>query len=224
MTTLVTENIETIRQEIAAQATGSVKLIAVTKFATPAQVIEAWEAGIRDFGENRLQVAEEKMSQLPPEIKQSVDWHFIGHLQKNKVSKVVGRFAWIHSMDSLALARAIDTRAGSLGIVQPVLCQVNISGEDSKSGFTPEALTACFSELMACKQIRVDGLMTMAPHTDDVATLRNTFQNLKALKDRLEATHSVPLPELSMGMSHDFVHALIYGATMVRLGSRIFNR
>ncbi|MGE0200334.1 MAG: YggS family pyridoxal phosphate-dependent enzyme [Candidatus Melainabacteria bacterium] len=224
MTTHVTENIRAIRQDIAAHATGPVRLVAVTKFATPAQVVEAWQAGIRDFGENRLQVAEEKMSRLPAEVMQSVDWHFIGHLQKNKVNKVVGRFAWIHSVDSAELACAINARAESLGIIQPVLCQVNISGEESKSGFSPEAITTGFGSLLTLANLRIDGLMTMAPQTDQEARIRETFQKLKDLQATLETRHGVSLPERSMGMSNDYVHALIYGATILRLGSRIFNR
>lgn len=201
-----------------------VRLVAVTKTASPAQMIEAYQLGIRDFGENKPQAALEKMAALPPEIASAVNWHLIGHLQANKVNKVVGKFDWIHSVDSLPLAKKIASRAQTLGLQQKVLLQVNLVPEagDSRSGFSELTLRQSIAEIIRLEGLLVCGLMTMAPNTRDEASVHSVFCRLRLLRDDRSVANDFPLPELSMGMSQDFVHALQNGATIIRLGSYIF--
>ncbi len=194
----------------------NVKLIAVTKTVGAVEVQHAITLGIKDFGENRVQDAAEKVEQFP-----TVNWHFIGHLQSNKVKNVLPVYSLIHSLDRLSLADALQSRAESLDQDVNVFVQVNVSGELSKFGLPPAKLPAFLMKLYSYNRIKVSGLMTMAPFVDDPEDARPYFRYLRQLKDK----HSKPgmeLPELSMGMTNDFMIAVEEGATMVRIGSALF--
>lgn len=199
-----------------------VTVVAATKYADIAQLEEAYQAGIRHFGENRVQDFLQKSANLPQYISDEVTWHFIGHLQTNKVNKIVGQVALIHAVDSMHLATAISQRAVHLSTIQSVLLQVNISGEESKHGFTSEEIHKSIQHLLDLPGLSIKGLMTMAPHTSDPGVVIPVFEGLKTLRDDLKAAYSIPLPELSMGMSHDYVHAMKSGATIIRLGNILF--
>jgi len=200
-----------------------VRLIAVTKFASLDQIREAYDAGIHDFGENKVQDALEKIEALQVELPHAT-WHFIGHLQSNKVNKVVGNFDWIHSVDSFDLAEKISSRAQALNIKQKILLQVNIAREEQKHGFTIENLIECFDELTRLPNCDVRGLMTIAPLSSLPGNMPPdmVFAGLRSLRDKISSDRSIDLLELSMGMSQDFKHALQSGATMLRVGSYLF--
>jgi hypothetical protein len=185
-------------------------------------MIAAWEAGLRHFGENRIQDALAKQAVLPPDLVDGVTWHLIGPLQRNKVTKAVGAFSLIHSVENLALAEKIAIRASALGEVQAVLLQVNMGREPQKHGFIPEALDGLLPALLALPALEVRGLMTVAPHTQAVSQLQEVFFGLAHLRDRLAKTYLRPLPELSMGMSGDYGHAIACGATIIRVGAFLF--
>lgn len=202
--------------------TSNARIIAVTKYVTTDKVIEAYNAGLRNFGENKVQDAEKKRAELPGEIKKNSIWHFLGHLQTNKVKKVVGVFDYIHSVDSLKLAKAISECAASQNLIQKVLIQVNIAEEESKSGFSPEEIEECYSEVSKLDSINIVGLMTMAPYTSDIEKQREVFKKLKELRNRLQEKFKARLEELSMGMSNDYRIAVEEGATMVRIGQSLF--
>ena len=202
-----------------------VTLVAVSKTHPVEAIREAYDAGHRVFGESRPQELREKYEALP----QDIEWHMIGHLQTNKINAVLGSAELIHSVSSLHLAQAISSRAvrkieaGELSGPQRVLIEVNVSGEESKGGFSPDEVRDAAGELAELEGICVQGLMTMAPRGNkDVA--RRTFAGLRELRDELEATHSdLSLPELSCGMSEDFEPALEEGSTLVRLGRVVFS-
>jgi pyridoxal phosphate enzyme (YggS family) len=196
----------------------SVQLVAVSKTHPAAAVHAAAAAGQRLFGESRVQEAREKIPACPP----GLEWHFIGHLQKNKVRHALPLFDFFHSVDSLALARAMDRMARESGRTVSGLLEVNVSGEITKHGFSPEQLRAEFSALTSLPHLRVVGLMTMAPYADDAEQARPVFRALRELRDRLQQTLGTKLPHLSMGMSGDFEPAIAEGATLVRIGSSIF--
>lgn len=207
-------------QELRAEL-GTARLVAVSKGESREAIYAFYEAGQRDFGENRLPEVEEKRVLLPADI----NWHFIGSLQSKKVPKVVGRFALIHSVDSLDLAKKISQVSSDKKVVSRILLQVNTSGEASKHGFTPEACRLHFAEILALPSIEVKGLMTMAPLTEDEAVIQSCFSDLAQLFSELKATYSLAgFTELSMGMSHDFRLAVRCGATLVRIGSYLFRR
>jgi pyridoxal phosphate enzyme (YggS family) len=196
-----------------------VKLVAVTKGRSLEQLMHLYERGQRDFGENRLPEAFEKMKNAPSDCR----WHFIGSLQSNKVSKVVGEFSLIHSIDSLDLAKKISRASVNRHVETHVLLQVNTSQEASKHGMSPDELKGCFEEMIALPNLSVDGLMTMGPLSGDEARVRRCFAELKQLFDDLNRTLPRPMSELSMGMSQDYKIAIQEGATMVRIGSLLFN-
>lgn len=181
---------------------------------------EAMQAGVTEFGENRVQEALRKQEQLA--YADSIRWHFIGHLQSNKVKQVVGRFALIHSIDSLSLAAEVSKAALKLQVVQPVLLQVKLAADPSKSGFSPEQLRQEFKRLLDLPGIKIDGLMTITPLTSDEALRKMCFEGLRLLRDELQEVYGVELKELSMGMSQDFAEAIACGSTMVRLGKAVF--
>jgi pyridoxal phosphate enzyme (YggS family) len=196
----------------------SVQLVAVSKTHPAAAVGAAAAAGQRLFGESRVQEAREKIPACPP----GLEWHFIGHLQKNKVRHALPLFDFFHSVDSLALARAIDRIADESGRTVTGLLEVNVSGEATKHGFSPEQLRAEFSALTSLPHLRVVGLMTMAPYSEDAEQARPVFRATRQLRDGLQQTFGTELPHLSMGMSGDFEPAIAEGATLVRIGSSIF--
>lgn len=201
-----------------------VKLIAVSKQATCKQIEDAFSLGVTEFGENRVQDALKKRADLSPALVRSAHWHFIGHLQTNKVKQVVGNFDLIHSVDSLRLAKEISQQAEIKGLVQKILLQVKVLPDPSKSGFTPESLKESLDEILSLNAISVEGLMTICPASPDPAIWRQCFKGLSELKIELENSHQIKLKELSMGMTDDWNEAIAYGATMIRIGRALFDR
>ena len=220
----LTENLEAVRERIASAAQragrkhGDVELVAVSKTYPVEMIREAAEAGQELFGESRIQEALIKIPSLPSRLR----WHFIGHLQSNKVRKVLPYFELIHGVDSSSLARDIDRIGGEMGIFPRVLLEVNVSGEGSKHGFVPEALERELEGLLAMPRLQVEGFMTMAPLAAEAEASRHYFAALRELRDRLSTTTGIPLSTLSMGMSGDYEVAVEEGATLVRVGSAIF--
>lgn len=216
---MVKENLENVKRRIklAAEKAGrdpiSIKLLAVTKEAEFDQIKEAIEAGISDVGENRVKDAVNKKKLFDSHV---LTWHMIGHLQSNKVKDAVKTFSLIHSVDSLKLACVVNTEAGKEGKTQDILLEVNVSGEGSKFGIKPEALSELVGEVRRLKHVNLLGLMTMAPFCEDPEKARPYFKKLKELSDK----HG--LKEISMGMTQDFEVAIEEGATIVRIGSAIF--
>ncbi len=194
-----------------------VTIVAVTKTHPAAAVVAARDAGLTAVGENRVQEALAKQDQLPGV---AIEWHLIGSLQRNKARHAVNRFALIHSVDSLALAQELDRRAAP-GTRQRVLLQVNCSAEPQKGGVEPEALPGLLDAAAGLASLAVEGLMTMAELTEDPAVQRAAFRRLRELRDAA-AGRGHRLPELSMGMSGDYLVAVEEGATMVRLGTLLF--
>lgn len=214
----------------AGRSWSDVKIMAVSKTVDTGRVLDAIHAGYRLFGENRPQELVRKLDALKG-VPEAADIRFdmIGNLQTNKINAVLGRAACIHSISSLHLAEAVSSRAarrleqGELAAPQPVLIEVNVSGEASKSGFDPDELRSCMGELRELRGIRIEGLMTMAPRGDKHRA-RETFAGLRGLRDELLAAHpALELPELSCGMSEDFEVALEEGSTLVRLGRVVFD-
>jgi hypothetical protein len=195
-----------------------VRLVAVSKTYPPAVIQEAWNAGQHVFGENRVQDALPKIAELPAEA----EWHFIGHLQSNKIRKALPAFTLIHGVDNLELAQQINRIAGEMGLTANILLEINVSGEASKFGFSPADLRENLEGLLCLPNIRINGLMTMAPYSEDPETARPVFSKLRILRDELAAQSGQALPELSMGMSGDFEVGIEEGATIVRIGSSIF--
>jgi len=196
-----------------------VKLVAVSKTVDQGRIKEAWHAGQHIFGENYLQEAKAKIAALGP----GPAWHFIGHLQSNKAKAAVELFGLIHGVDRLKLAQALEKAAAQMGKVQEILIQVNLAGEESKSGTSPEAAAGLLQEIGQLPHLRVKGLMTMPPFLDP-EEVRPYFRALRELRDRLEQLDLGKLPELSMGMSGDYEVAVEEGATLVRVGTAIFGR
>ena len=222
----IAENLKFIQERIisAAQCSGrnpdTVKLVAVSKTQPTEAVKAAVEAGQQIFGENYVQEFLDKTQKLP----ESVEWHFIGSLQSNKVKYLAGLTRLIHSVDRLSLAQEIDRQWGKIGKVCDILLQVNISGETTKSGTTTDDLFQLAREVALLPHIRVKGLMTMPPFFDEPERARPYFRELKRLSGLLAAEKipGIALEELSMGMSGDFEVAIEEGATLVRVGSAIF--
>lgn len=214
----VAANLADLRNEI---APCKPVIIAVTKYFGAEKLVEAYEAGLRNFAENRVADALEKFGNLPDEIKQNSTFHLIGHLQTNKVKKAVGHFDLIQSVDSLKLAELVSNEAQKQGIVQKILLQVNNANEENKSGFVKGVLKEVFGEIIRLEGIKVEGLMNIAPIADE-DTLDFLFEDMKNFKDELEKDFSYPMKELSMGMSGDYKTALRHGATMIRLGRKLF--
>jgi len=196
----------------------SVRLMVVSK-AWKAEYIEPIaDAGHLVYGENRVLEAIEKISLLPSQL----EWHLIGHLQKNKVRKALPAFHTIHSVDSLELARRIDQIALDLGLKSRVLLQVNIGNEPQKNGFSVSEVSSQIPTILALERLNVVGLMAIPPQVETAEQARPYFRNLRLLRDRLESEHGCALPELSMGMTSDFEVAIEEGSTIVRVGSAIF--
>lgn len=221
----ISRNLEAVRERIARAAvkTGrdpqEVKLIAVSKGRSAELVIKAAEAGQLAFGENRAQELNAKLAQVDREL----EWHFIGHMQRNKVNMVVGKVALIHSLDSQRLAEAVDHRAMDLGITQRVLLQVNLSSEESKFGIEADEAYGLLETVLALHNLQVCGLMTMAPFLENKDEARPYFMHLRELRDELVRSNpEVDLGLLSMGMTQDFEIAVEEGANMVRIGTAIF--
>ena len=211
------ERLAQVRAELARRAVQPVTIVAVTKgFGTDA-IRAAAAAGIADIGENRVQEAVQKRDALR-ELS-DIRWHLIGHLQRNKARVAAGRFDLVHSLDSLELARELDRRSTT---PQRVLLQVNVARESQKSGCAPEEAAALAREIATLGALRLEGLMTLAPLTDDEDVQRRTFRGLRVLRDSIKEEVGVWLPTLSMGMSGDYVSAAQEGATVIRLGTVLF--
>ena len=196
-----------------------IELVAVTKTYPAESVREATEvAGQELFGESRVQEALVKISDLPSRLR----WHFIGHLQSNKIRKALPLFELIHGVDTQEIAREIDRIAGEMGLFPRALLEVNVSGERSKHGFLSGQLERELEGLLSLPRLQVEGLMTMAPLVSDQEEVRPYFSQLRELRDRLVIQSGIPLETLSMGMSGDFEVAVEEGATLVRVGSALF--
>lgn len=224
----ICENLDRTNKRIraAAEAAGrdpaSVRLVAVSKTRPAADIVTAFLAGHKVFGENYIQELAPKLA----EVREAVQWHFIGHLQSNKVKYIAGRVALIHSVDRISLATEVDRQWGRLGKVCDVLIQVNISGEATKSGTTEAGAIQLVRECALLPNIRVKGLMTMPPFFDDPEAARPYFAELRRLSETISAQHiaGVDMEELSMGMSGDFEAAIQEGSTLVRVGTAIFGQ
>ncbi len=216
---LVKKNLDLIKQNI---AHCNVKIIAVTKYYGRQSIISGYEAGLRDFAESRAIESIEKINSLPEDIKQNSIFHFIGHLQTNKAEKVVKNFDIIHSVDSFKLAKVISDSACRLNKKERILLQINNAGEEQKSGFAKDELKSVFESIIELSGIEVIGLMNMAPLGASEQELNKLFGDIKDFKNELESSYKVKLPELSMGMSDDYEVAVKNGATMIRIGRKLF--
>jgi pyridoxal phosphate enzyme (YggS family) len=212
------------RIDLAAKAAGrspqDVTLIAVSKTQPISAIQEAYEAGVRDFGENRVQEFLEKYEHLPEDIR----WHIIGHLQSNKVKYVVGKVHLIHSVDSFELAQTISKQAVKSGVTQAILLQVNVAREETKFGMSPSETRAITSEIISLPNIAVKGFMTVAPFVTDAEQNRVFFSTLAQLVVDIgkKTTDNECISELSMGMTGDYEVAVMEGATYLRVGTGIF--
>lgn len=216
----VNENLSNIQEEIAPYTPN---IIAVTKYFDESAIEEAYQAGMRDFAESRALEAIDKIGRLPQEIRDNSTFHFIGHLQSNKVKKVVENFDLIHSIDTLRIAGLVSEAAKAFGKVQRVLLQLNIAGEIQKSGFSKEELFECFPEIIKLDGIKVEGLMSMTPLGAEEKLLQKLFEDVRLTKSELEKKFSFKMSELSMGMSQDYKIAAQSGATMLRIGRKLFS-
>lgn len=223
---MIYNSIEEINKNIeeAAKKSGrsaeDIKLIAVTKTRTIEEMKEVEELGILDFGENRVQELETKHSQFTSDV----NWHLIGHLQRNKVRHIIDKVKLIHSVDSLRLAKMINKEAAKKDLIVDILIQVNVSEEESKFGLAINEVTPLLKEIAGFDNIRVKGLMTMAPYTKNPEENRKYFKELNKLAIDINSKKidNVYIEELSMGMTNDYVVAIEEGATMIRVGTAIF--
>ena len=198
------------------------RIIGVTKYYGADAIVNGYNAGLRDFGESRVLDAVQKIDSLSAEIRSVSTFHLIGHLQTNKVEKAVEYFDIIHSVDSLKLARKISETACRLNKREKILLQVNIADESQKYGFEPSGLLEVFSEMLELSSVEIIGLMCMAQYGAEELALRKTFKELRQLKEKIEVTFDLRLPELSMGMSDDYCIAVEEGSTMIRIGRKLF--
>jgi len=221
---MIAENLVEVRERIsrAIQNSGrepdSVRLITVSKQISVDRIEEARTAGAVVFGENKIQEAIPKIEQVGAE---GISWHFIGHLQKNKIKFLDERFDLIHSVDSFELAEKIAKHYHSENRVQRILLQVNVSGEAAKFGMEPKVLEKQMAEFFQLQGIKVEGLMTIPPFDSDPENSRRHFSRLRELREQYEKQNGLPLNELSMGMSNDFETAIALGATHIRVGEAV---
>lgn len=221
---VISNNIQLVQERIATacaragRQVDEITVVAVSKTVTNIEALAAVRAGLTDLGENRAPeiVAKHRF------IGAQATWHFIGHLQKNKVKKIINFTDLIHSLDNLALAEEIDLRARRINKVQPVLVELNISGEKSKYGLRPDEIFAFIKEMNSFNNLNIVGLMTMAPLGVSFDQARQIFRGLRNLRDELHAV-TPGITKLSMGMTDDFEAAILEGADIVRLGRAIFN-
>ncbi len=228
----IAENIDEVRQRIAAAARRAgrdpetITLMAVGKTFPPERIREAYDAGLRIFGENRVQEFCAKAAALRD--LHDAEWHMIGHLQSNKAAQAAEAFAAIDSLDALKLAEKLNASAGKLGKRLNVLIEINVGGETAKSGLSPDSdeLDELLTAAPRLDQLAFRGLMTIPPFTEDVQQARPYFRQLRTLRDRIAAQHrpAVFMDVLSMGMSHDFEAAIEEGSTCVRVGTAIFGQ
>ncbi|WP_457568049.1 YggS family pyridoxal phosphate-dependent enzyme [Desulfurobacterium sp.] len=221
----IKENVEKIKEEIASAARKAgrkpdeIILLAASKTRTPAEIREAFKAGIKVFGENRVQEARDKipeLSDLP------IEWHLIGHLQTNKAKYAVRMFDLIHSVDSQTLIDELEKRATKENKIQKVLIEVKLSPEDTKHGCSEKEVPFLTEKILAKQHLKLTGLMTVPPFFENPEKVRPYFSKLRTIKETIEKNFHINLPHLSMGMSHDFRIAIEEGATIVRIGTAIF--
>ena len=223
---MIKEQLEEVRKNIEAACKRAgrdpkeVTLIAVSKTKPVPMLEEAYEAGARDFGENKVQEIVQKKPELPEDIR----WHMIGHLQRNKVHQVMGKAVLIHSVDSLRLAEQIETEAAKKDMVADILLEVNVAKEESKFGMMPEEVPEMVEQISAFSHLQIEGLMTIAPFVDDPEKNRPVFQKLYQLSVDIKKKNidNVNMSVLSMGMTGDYQVAVEEGATMIRVGTGIF--
>lgn len=235
----IEENIAAVRARIAAAAEragrnpADVQIVAVTKTHGPEVILAAYEAGLRHFGENRVEEAEGKIAALRADLPPDGVWHMVGHIQSRKTADVAALFEWVHSVDRFKVARRLSEAAQRLGRTLEVLLEINLSGEKSKFGYDlsrwpddaaqGEAFFAEVAHLLELPNLHWQGLMTMAPYTTDAETVRPIFRRLRLLREALRSRFpALDWPHLSMGMSGDFEVAVEEGATMVRIGTALF--
>ena len=226
METSIKENLIKLKEKIerAAERAGrdpkEIKLVAVSKTVPPSRILEAIEAGVSILGENRVQEADAKIEA----IGHSVSWHLIGHLQSNKAKKAASLFEAIHSIDSVKIARKLDSYLEALGKKMEAFIQLNLGGEETKSGITEEELPTLLTEINKLSHLKVIGLMTIPPFLPNPEDVRPYFKRLRELRDEVnrKGIPGIHLSELSMGMSHDFEVAIEEGATFIRVGTAIF--
>ncbi|NJM37682.1 MAG: YggS family pyridoxal phosphate-dependent enzyme [Akkermansiaceae bacterium] len=222
----IEKNLSAVKQEILAACSrvgrdpATVDLIAVSKTFPVALIHDAVDAGHRHFGESKLQEAEPKINTLP----NSIHWHFIGGVQRNKVRKLLQNFEIIHAIDSLKLAAYVDQIATELGLFPKIFLQVNIGRETTKGGFLEEILRTEMENILSLKRLEILGLMCIPPAGPDPESARKWFASLREMRGALEEEFCVKLPALSMGMSGDFQIAIEEGSTHVRVGSAIFGK
>ena len=220
----VIDNYNRVRERVTAAADSagrdadSVRIIAVSKTFPPEIMQEALNAGITEFGENKIQEAKNKI----PRLRGNASFHMIGHLQSNKAKEAVNFFDVIHSIDKYGTAEKVSGEAEKINKIQKILIQVNTSQEDSKSGVDPDDVIQLAEKIRGLKNLELLGLMTMAPFTEDRDIIRSCFRMTADLLNRINKEGGTPLKELSMGMSHDFEIAVEEGATIVRIGGLIF--
>lgn len=223
---MVTENLKNVEERIqgacerSGRDRGEVTLIAVSKTKPVEMMEEAMDAGIRTFGENKVQEIVKKQPLLPEDI----NWHLIGHLQRNKVRQIAGRVCMIHSVDSVRLAEQIQKEYELKQLTAKILVEVNVAREESKFGFLPEETEEAIRKMAQMRNIQVCGLMTIAPFTDNPEENRVHFYNLRKLLVDINAQNidNISMRELSMGMTGDYEVAIEEGATFVRVGTGIF--
>jgi hypothetical protein len=222
----IADNLASIQERISKAALradrdpAAIRLVAVSKTVSAESIQQAIAAGVTILGENYVQEARNKIAR----IGKQVEWHFIGHLQSNKAKYAVELFSMVHSVDRLSLAEELDQEANKQGKIVPVLIQVNIAGEESKSGIDPQETLQLLERIAALQHLAVHGLMAMPPWFEDPEDARPYFNALRKLREELanKKIHGVSLQELSMGMSGDFEVAIEEGATLVRVGTAIF--
>ncbi len=220
----IEQNLERVRQKIsqaahkANRSPDDVQLIAISKTHPAESVRAAHQAGQTIFGESRVQEARVKIPELPSALR----WHFVGHLQKNKIRHALPLFELFHSVDSLALAEDINRIAEETGTHPRVLLEINVAGEGSKFGFSPEKLREAMEPMLSLSRVTIEGLMTIPPLVPEAEMARPFFAELRNLRDQWEKEFDMRLAELSMGMTNDFPVAIEEGATMVRVGTAIF--
>ena len=220
----IAENLERVQEQItqaaakAGRAVNEIELVAITKTHPAEKVREAVEAGHSVFGESRVQEARAKIPELPSNLR----WHFVGHLQKNKIRHALPLFELFHGVDSLALAQEMNRIAAEDGERPRLLLEVNVAGEASKFGFKAETLRAEIGSLLALPRLLIEGLMCIPPLAEEAEVSRKFFVQLRELRDSLEKEFDVTFPHLSMGMTQDFSIAVEEGATLVRVGTAIF--
>lgn len=219
MDNTVRQNLLRIQEEIAPYTPN---IIAVTKYFDESAMIDAYNAGLRNFAESRVIEAIEKINNLPADVKNNSKFHFIGHLQTNKVKKVIGHFDYIHSVDSYKLAKVISDEACHAEKVQKILLQVNNANEEQKFGFSKDEIFEFFNSIKELPNIEICGLMNMAPLGATDEELNYLFEDILQIKLKLEKEFNYKLKELSMGMSQDYKIAVKHGATMLRIGRKLF--